>query len=99
AVPPQGAPAVIDAMAIPKDAPNKDMAYEFLNFMLRPEQMVKIPVIHGAVVMSDSANALIPDERKASFVIDPSWTYHWRRFTTPEVSQRLERLWTEVKLA
>lgn len=99
AVPPQGVPAVIDTMAILKDAPNKDMAYEFINFILRPEQMVKIPDIHGAVVMSDKANALIPGEKKASFVIEPSWKYHWRRFTTPEVSQRLERLWTEVKLA
>jgi hypothetical protein len=49
--------------------------------------------------MNDPARALIPDDKKAFFKVDPSWTYHWRRFTTPAVSQRLERLWTEVKLA
>lgn len=98
AVPPQGAPAVIDTIAILKDAPNKDIAYEFVNFVLRPEQMVKVPTLHGAAVMNDPANALIPEDKKAFFSIDPSWTYHWRRFTTPQVSQRLERLWTEVKL-
>ena len=99
AVPPQGAPAVIDTIAILKDAPNKDVAYEFVDFVLRPEQMVKISILHGAVVMNDPANALIPEDKKAAFVIDPAWTYHWRRFVTPAVSQRLERLWTEVKLA
>lgn len=98
-VPAQGAPAVIDAISIRKDGPNKDLAHEFVNFALRPEQMVKISNLHGAAVMNDAAHALIPDDRRASFVVDPSWTYRWRRFLAPDVAQRVERLWTEVKLA
>lgn len=99
AVPPQGAPAVIDAIAIMKEAPNKGAAYEFLNFALQPEQQVKISLMHGAVVMNDAANALIPEAERASFAVDPNWNLRWRRFTTPQVSQNLERLWSQVKLA
>lgn len=36
-VPKTGAPAWIDVMSIPADAPNMDEAYEFINFMLQPE--------------------------------------------------------------
>jgi putrescine transport system substrate-binding protein len=36
-VPKTGAPAWIDVMAIPSDAPHRDNAYKFLNFMMEPE--------------------------------------------------------------
>jgi len=99
AVPPQGVPAVIDAMSIPKNAPNKDIAYEFIDFILRPEQMVKICKLHGATVLNDPATALLPDAERKLFAVDPQWKLIWRRFTTPELSQHLERLWTSVRLS
>jgi spermidine/putrescine-binding protein len=99
AVPPQGAPAVIDAISIPKNAPNKDIAYEFLDFVLRPEQMIKISKLHGATVLNDPANALLPEGERALFAVDPAWKLLWRRFATPELSQRIERVWTAVRLA
>ncbi len=50
-VPKTGAPAWADGMAIPTDAPNKDAAYAFLEFMLKPE------VIAGCTNFTAYANA------------------------------------------
>lgn len=98
AVPAQGAPAVIDTIAMLGAAPNKDQAYQFIDFVLRPEQLVKISLMQGAIVLSDQANELIPAEARPTFALDPTAKYHWRRFSTPELAQKLERVWTRVKL-
>ena len=50
-VPKTGAPAWLDVLAIPTDAPNKDNAYAFLDFMLKPE------VIAGCTNYTSYANA------------------------------------------
>ena len=98
-VPPQGAPAVIDTIAILGGAPNKDVAYQFIDFALRAEQLVKISLLQGAAVLSDQANELIPPDKRASFALDPAAKYHWRRSNAPELAQKLERVWTKVKLS
>jgi len=50
-VPKSGAPAWADGMAVPTDAPNRDNAYAFLEFMLKPE------VIAGCTNYTAYANA------------------------------------------
>ena len=40
-IPKEGAPMWFDQMAIPADAKNKDEAYEFINYILRPEVIAK----------------------------------------------------------
>ena len=40
-VPESGAPAWVDCLCIPADAPHKDNAYKFLEYMLKPEVIAK----------------------------------------------------------
>jgi len=42
AVPNTGAPLWVDVMVVPKDAPHKDNAYKFINFLMRPKVMARI---------------------------------------------------------
>jgi len=60
-VPTTGAPAWVDTMCIPIDAPNRDNAYRFLDFLLEPE------VIAGCTNYTWYANANMP----AREFIDP----------------------------
>lgn len=53
-VPKTGAPAWVDCLAIPADAPNRDNAYKFMDFMLQPE------VAAGCTNYTYYANANIP---------------------------------------
>lgn len=53
-VPQTGAPAWVDTMCIPTDAPNRDNAYRFLDFLLQPE------VIAGCTNYTWYANANLP---------------------------------------
>ncbi len=41
-IPKEGALMWIDVMAIPKDAPNKDLAHRFINFLMRPDVMAEV---------------------------------------------------------
>lgn len=41
-MPREGFPLWIDVLAIPSNAPNKDAAYQFLDYLLRPEVIAKI---------------------------------------------------------
>ena len=53
-VPKSGAPAWVDVLAIPADAPNADNAYKFLEFLLQPE------VIAACTNFIGYANANVP---------------------------------------
>lgn len=53
-VPKTGAPAWVDTMCVPVDAPNRDNAYKFLNFMMDPQ------VAAGCTNYTYYANANIP---------------------------------------
>ncbi len=61
-VPKTGAPAWVDCLAIPADAPNLENAYKFLDFMLQPE------VAAGCTNFTGYANANIP----ATEFVDPA---------------------------
>jgi putrescine transport system substrate-binding protein len=55
-VPKTGAPAWVDDLCIPKDAPNRDNAYQFLDFMMKPE------VAAGCTNFTYYANANLPSK-------------------------------------
>jgi putrescine transport system substrate-binding protein len=100
-VPKTGAPAWFDVFSIPSDAPNKDNAYTFLNFMLKPE------VIAGCTNYTAYANANLASKPfvDPAILADPA-VYPdeetIKRLWTPkplneEQDRAITRAWTEIK--
>jgi putrescine transport system substrate-binding protein len=100
-LPPNGAPAWFDTMAVPKDAPSPKEAFEFINYMLQPQVSADItnnmfypnankearPLVI-AQVANNPAIYPPPEVAKNLFVIQAQ----------PLKIQRLQsRLWAELK--
>jgi putrescine transport system substrate-binding protein len=100
-VPKTGAPAWVDGMAMPSDAPNPDHAYAFLDFMLKPE------VIAGCTNWVNYANAnlaskpFVLPEILANPAIYPdaeTMTRLWPLKPFNEEQDRaLARIWSTIK--
>lgn len=78
-IPREGSQVWFDVFAMPRDAPNPDAAYAFLNFMLRPE------VIARASNHTRYANA----NMAATPLVDAAIRDNPNIYPTPEVFQRL----------
>jgi putrescine transport system substrate-binding protein len=78
-IPKEGSQVWFDVFAIPKDAPSKDAAYKFLDYMLRPE------VIARASNFTQYANA----NSAATPLVDASIRDNPNVYPTPELFQRL----------
>jgi len=100
-VPKTGAPAWVDCMAIPADAPNAENAYKFLEFLLQPE------VIAACTNFTGYANANVPGKEFVDEAIrnDPA-VYPDAETTSrlwapkpfnEEQDRAITRAWTEIK--
>lgn len=100
-IPPQGAQVGFDMLAIPVDAPNKDNALKFIDFILRPEIAADItnyvyyanPNIPATEFVVDEVRndpGIYPDDetRKKLFSLRP----HSARY-----DRSLTRAWTSIK--
>lgn len=100
-VPKTGAPAWVDVWALPKDAPNLENAYLFLNYMLRPEVVAACSNFIGYANANKAATPLVNKETVNDPAIYPDAATRARLFTpkplTPEQEQALTRVWTEIK--
>lgn len=95
---PKGAMMYIDNMAILKEAPNKENAYKFLEYLYRPENYAKyvelfrqVPVIKGTEKYTNvkpivSASEVVKNA-KLPLSLDE------------EAKEKQDRIWNEVKLA
>ncbi len=100
-VPKTGAPAWVDVMAIPSDAPNLDNAYKFLEFLLQPE------VIAACTNFTGYANANVPGKEfvdeairndPAVYPDDAIKARLWAPKTFNEEQDRaITRAWTTIK--
>lgn len=70
--PKEGTNLFLDAMCIPKGAENKENGEAFINFMCKPEIMVKNADVTGYCVPSKAAYALLDDETKQNAIAYPS---------------------------
>lgn len=100
-IPKEGSQVWFDVFAIPADAPNKEAAYKFLDYMLRPD------VIAKSSNFTQYANA----NSAATPLVDPAVRDNPNVYPTPEVSKRLfvttakdqallrdvTRMWTRVQ--
>ncbi|MBQ1351796.1 MAG: ABC transporter substrate-binding protein [Oscillospiraceae bacterium] len=69
--PKEGTNLFLDAMCIPKGAENKDNAEAFINFMCKPEIMVRNADVTGYCVPSIEAYNLLDDDLKNSTIAYP----------------------------
>jgi putrescine transport system substrate-binding protein len=100
-IPKEGSQVWFDVFAIPADAPNKEAAYKFLDYMLRPD------VIAKSSNFTQYANA----NSAATPLVNPAVRDNPNVYPTPEVSKRLfvttakdqallrdvTRMWTRVQ--
>jgi spermidine/putrescine transport system substrate-binding protein len=61
-----------DFYAIPKDAPHKDAAYAFVNYMLDPAVNAREVQAHGYPSTDSKTNALVPQEMLSNPILYPA---------------------------
>lgn len=71
-VPSKGSNLWFDNMVIPKTAKNIDGAYQFINFMLRPENAARNAEYIGYATPNSKAKALLPEEITSDTAFYPS---------------------------
>ncbi|MFN0114198.1 MAG: polyamine ABC transporter substrate-binding protein [Paracoccaceae bacterium] len=100
-VPKTGAPAWFDLWAIPKDAPNPDNAYLFLDYMLRPEVIAACTNFTGYANANKAATAFVDPAIVADPAVYPDAETLGRMYTptpqTEEQDREILRAWTEIK--
>ncbi len=99
--PKEGTQAVMDVMAVPKDAPHPGNAHAFINFMMRPDIVAAITDEVGYANAVNGSEKLVSAERLADPVIYPPKAVRERFFVVPVKSQAYERArtraWTRFK--
>lgn len=100
AIPQEGAQIWFDMMAMLKDAPDKENAYKFMNFLLEPQNIAKItnavtypnavlaslPMVKEAI--RSNPNIYPPDEVLAKLYTKKPWDQRTQRMAT--------RIWRQV---
>lgn len=100
AVPKEGSSRFIDTCAIPKNAPHKELAHAFLNFILEPQNdarnhnYISCPTANTAAMeyLNDLLRSLISEfspelEKKVEYIHDLG-----------EATRLWDNIWTEVKI-
>ena len=100
-LPKEGAQAVIDVMAVPKDAKHPDNAHAFIDFMMRPDVVGPITNAVGYANAIEGAEKFVDEERLKDPVVYPSKETRDRLFVVPLKSPTYDRLrtrtWTRIK--
>ena len=102
AIPKEGSNWFVDAMVIPQNAENIDQAYEYINFLCRPDIAAMNAEYIGYSTPISAAKELLPDEIKNSEVAypDPSILKdeNMEIFNDPsDVISLYSSIWTQVK--
>lgn len=98
-VPTEGALVEVDTFAIPKAAKNPDAAHVFIDFLYRPENMVKLMEGMGYDTVSAEARELLPEDMVPGFEAPEGSKGFVTKDLDPAVRSRMDELWTEVQLS
>lgn len=100
-VPRTGAPAWFDVMCIPSDAPNRDNAYTFLDYMLRPEVIAACTNFTGYANANAASRPFVDPAILADPAIYPDAETIGRMWTpkpfSDEQEQAINRAWQAIK--
>ena len=99
-LPREGSNIFADAMCIPKDAKNKELAEMYINFMLEPEVGLANIEYIGYSTPNDAVYELLPEETKNDPVSYPSAevlaTCEPFLHITSELALAMDEKWTEI---
>ncbi|MGZ9917876.1 extracellular solute-binding protein, partial [Escherichia coli] len=100
-IPKEGAMAFFDVFAMPADAKNKDEAYQFLNYLLRPDVVAHISDHVFYANANKAATPLVSAEVRENPGIYPPADVRAKLFTLkvqdPKIDRVRTRAWTKVK--
>ncbi|NLZ93578.1 MAG: spermidine/putrescine ABC transporter substrate-binding protein [Firmicutes bacterium] len=99
--PEEGMPIYIDCFVMSKEAPNRDNAYEFLNFLLKPEISAKISDITKFTNANKAAEEYLPEEFKNNPLLNyPDEVIENTSFyiNVAEVLEEYEHIYSEFKM-
>ena len=100
-IPKEGTMMWFDMMAIPADAPNKDNAHTFMNYIMRPEVIAKATNYVAYANGNEASQEFVDEEVLNDPAVYPTPEVIDRLFTTTELPPRVQRTatreWTRVK--
>ena len=100
-IPKEGSGMWFDNLYIPADAPHKENAYLFLNYMLRPEVIAASTDYIGYANANKSATPLVDPKIAGNIAIYPDANTLERLQTTevlaPKEERKRSRTWTKIK--
>lgn len=99
-IPKEGTNVWVDSMAIPKSAKNKDAAYKFIDFILKPEIGAQLAQYLGYSTPNKEAQALLPEGVRDNPVIYPTgnvFEMNDVQVDIKEATELYDRIWTEIK--
>lgn len=99
-LPKEGTNVWVDSMAIPKSAKNKDEAYKFMDFILRPEIGAQLAEYIGYSTPNKAAQELLPEDVRNNQVVYPLGNVFETNDVQVDIKEATElydRIWTEIK--
>jgi len=100
-IPKEGSVIWFDNIYIPSDAPHRNNAYLFLNYMLRPEVIARSTNYIGyANANKDAINFVEPSIAKDTAIYPDQQVLQRMQTTevlTPKMERRRSRTWTKIK--
>jgi putrescine transport system substrate-binding protein len=102
-IPKEGSLLWFDLLAIPRDAPNVENAYRFINYLLDPKVSATVSNVIGYASANAAALPLLDPSIAADPVVYPTIEERKRLFVqlddSPQQSRAISRLWQKFKTA
>lgn len=101
--PAEGFALYADNCAILRESKHNELAYAFLNYLLRPNVAAQVAREMQAATANEAARKLLPDSQRDNQVLYPSPQTlergEWFRALSSRAQQLRDRYWTEIKSA
>jgi spermidine/putrescine transport system substrate-binding protein len=98
-VPEEGCVTFIDTFLISKDAENVEEAHQFIDFLIRPDNMAEEMGMMFYDTLSAEAAAELPEDVRAMFAVPEDANLVLTVDLPTDVRQMMDTLWEEVKLS
>jgi putative spermidine/putrescine transport system substrate-binding protein/spermidine/putrescine transport system substrate-binding protein len=100
-IPAEGTTGWIDHLMITQSSDNKDLAYQFLNYMISAQVQKQLSDVTGYIPANPQAAALMTPEQRHSLHLDDIEDYQHKIIFWPDVPRRARytEIWNEVKAA